>query len=248
MIICQQLLVTVKTIIICSHICYALISWEWLYVWASSLYYLHFTPLDLLLFSHSVVSNFLRPPGLQHTKIPCLSHFPRVCSNSYPSNQWWHPTILTSVSFSCPQPFPAAGSFSVSHLFTSGDQNIGVSVSASVVPMNIQGWFPLRLTVPEMRGKIKSIYFKLIKMYCIKSQFYIFSDQLISIQSLSPVWLFATPWTAARQASLSISNSRTLLKLMSIESVFPSNHPLLLLPSIFPSIRVFYNESALHIR
>ena len=76
---------------------------------------------------------------------------------------------------------------------------------------------------------------------------------LISIQSLSRVWLFATPWTAACQASLSIINSRSLLKLMSTESVLPSNHlifccPLLLPPSLFPSIRVFSNESILHIR
>ena len=74
-----------------------------------------------------------------------------------------------------------------------------------------------------------------------------------SVQSLSCVWLFATPWTAARQASLSITNSRSLLKLMSIESVMPSNHlilccPLLLLPSVFPSIRVFPSESVLCIR
>ena len=70
---------------------------------------------------------------------------------------------------------------------------------------------------------------------------------------LSRVWLFATPWITARQASLSITNSRSLFKLMSIDSVMPSRHltlchPLLLLPSIFPSIRVFYNESALRIR
>ena len=74
-----------------------------------------------------------------------------------------------------------------------------------------------------------------------------------SIQLLSCVQLFATPWTAAYQASLSITNSRRLLKVKSIESVMPSNHlilcrPLLLLPSIFPSIRVFSNESVLHIR
>ena len=74
-----------------------------------------------------------------------------------------------------------------------------------------------------------------------------------SIQSLSHVWLFATPWTAALQASLSITNSQSLLKLMFIESVMPSSHlilcrPLLLLPSVFPSIWVFSNESALHIR
>ena len=85
------------------------------------------------------------------------------------------------------------------------------------------------------------------------------SDQLFafhifcSVQSLSRVWLFVTPWTAARQASLSIINSQSLLKLMFIESVMPSNHlilchPLLLMPSIFPSIRVFSNESVLRIR
>ena len=77
--------------------------------------------------------------------------------------------------------------------------------------------------------------------------------QFSSVQSLSRVGLFATPWTAARQASLSIINSRSLLKLMSIESVMPSNHlilchPFLPMPSIFPSIRVFFNESVLHIR
>ena len=74
-----------------------------------------------------------------------------------------------------------------------------------------------------------------------------------SLQSLSRVWLFATPWTAAHQASLSITNYQSLLKLMSIELVMPSNHlilchPLLLLPSVFPNIRVFSNESALCIR
>ena len=77
--------------------------------------------------------------------------------------------------------------------------------------------------------------------------------QFSSIQLLSPVRLFAMPWTAARQASLSITNSQSLLQLMSIEPVMPSNYlifcrPLLLLPSIFPSIRMFANESALHIK
>ena len=77
--------------------------------------------------------------------------------------------------------------------------------------------------------------------------------QFSSVQSLTHVQLFMTPWTAARQASLSIINSRSLLKLMSTESVTPSNHlilghPLLLLPSIFPNIRIFSNESVLHIK
>ena len=78
-------------------------------------------------------------------------------------------------------------------------------------------------------------------------------ETISSVQSLSHVQLCATPWTAARQASLSITNSQSLIKVMSVELVMPSNHlilcrPLLLLPSIFPSIRVFSNEPALHIR
>ena len=78
-------------------------------------------------------------------------------------------------------------------------------------------------------------------------------DNYTSVQPLSRVWLFGTPWTTPHQASLSITNSRSLLKLMSIELVMPSNHlilchPLLLLPSIFPTIRVFSNESVLQIR
>ena len=81
----------------------------------------------------------------------------------------------------------------------------------------------------------------------------IFGAYFSSVQSLSHVQLFATPWTTARQASLSINNSQSLLKLMSTESVMPSSHlilccPLLLMPSIFPSIKVFSNESVLHIR
>ena len=80
-----------------------------------------------------------------------------------------------------------------------------------------------------------------------------YSVQFSSVQSLSCVYLFAAPWTAARQASLSNTNSRSLLKLMSIKSVMPSNHlilchPLLLPPSIFPGIRVFSSESVLHIK
>ena len=80
-----------------------------------------------------------------------------------------------------------------------------------------------------------------------------YTYQLSSVQSFSGIQLFATPWNAAHQASLFITNSPRLLKLMSIESVMPSNHlflycPLLLLASIFPSIRVFSNESVLHIR
>ena len=93
--------------------------------------------------------------------------------------------------------------------------------------------------------KEKILIFYMIFFYC--------PFTLLIVQSLNRVWLFVTSWTAARQASLSSTISQSLLKFMSIESVMPSNHlilccPLLLLPSIFPSIGVFSNESALHIR
>ena len=99
------------------------------------------------LFSHSVASNSLRPHGLQHTRLPCPSSSPWVCSHSRSLSQWCHPTIPCFVVLfsSCPQSFPAPRSFPVSWLFTSGGQSIGTSVSASILAMNIQGWFPLGL-------------------------------------------------------------------------------------------------------
>ena len=98
--------------------------------------------------SCSVVSDSLRPHVLQHTRLPCPSPTPRVYSNSCSLSQWCHPTISSSViSFSsCPQSFLASRSFWMSQLFTSGGQSIGVSASASVLPMNIQVWFPLGWT------------------------------------------------------------------------------------------------------
>ena len=96
-------------------------------------------------FSCSVVSDSLRPHGLQHSRQLCLSPAPRACSNSCPLSWWCHPTISSSaVPFSsCLQSFPASGSFPMSQLFISGCHSIGVSASASVPPMNIQDWFPL---------------------------------------------------------------------------------------------------------
>ena len=85
--------------------------------------------------------------GLQHASIPFPSLCPRVCSNTCPLSRWCHPTISSSFAHisSCPQSFPATGSFPVSQLFTSGGQRIGTSASTSVLPMSIQGWFPLGL-------------------------------------------------------------------------------------------------------
>ena len=95
----------------------------------------------MLLFSCSVESNSLRPRGLQHIRLPCPSPPPGACSNSCPFSQWRHPTIS-----SCPQSFPASGSFPKSPLFTAGGQSIWASVSASILLMNIQDWFLLGLT------------------------------------------------------------------------------------------------------
>ena len=99
-------------------------------------------------FSHSVVSDSLQPHGLQHTRLPCPSPAPGAYSNSCPSSWWCHPIISSSViPFSSHlQSFPASGSFPMSQFFTSGGQSIGASALTSVLPMNIQGWFPLGLT------------------------------------------------------------------------------------------------------
>ena len=88
------------------------------------------------------------PHGLQHARLPCLSPALEACSNWCPSSQWYHPTISSSVIlfFSHLQSFPSSGSFPMSHSFTSGDRSIGVSASASALPMNIRDWFPLGLT------------------------------------------------------------------------------------------------------
>ena len=100
-------------------------------------------------FSHSGVSNSLKLHGLRHTSPPCPSPTPGVHSNSRPSSRWCHPAISSPVVPFSPnrlQSFPASGSFQMSHFFTSGGQSIEVSASVSVLPMNIQDWFPLGWT------------------------------------------------------------------------------------------------------
>ena len=133
---------------------------------------------------------------MYQARLPCPSPSLGVFSNSRPLSQWCHPNISVIAFSSCPLFFPAPGSFPMSQFFASGGQSTGASASASVLPVNIQSWFPLGLT-----GLI--------------------------------TWI--------------------LLKFMSIESVMLSNHfilccPFLLVPSIFPSIRVFSNELTLYIR
>ena len=99
-------------------------------------------------FSRSVVSDSLPPHEPQHSRPACPSPTPGVYPNSCPLSQWCHPTISSSVILfsSCPQSFPASGSFPMSQLFTSGGRNIGVSASTSVLPMNTQDWSPLEWT------------------------------------------------------------------------------------------------------
>ena len=99
-------------------------------------------------FSCSVMSDSLRPHESQHARPPCPSQTPWVYSNSCPSSRWCHPAISSSVIHfsSCPQSLPASGSFPTSQIFTWGGQSIGVSASASVLPMNTQDWSPLEWT------------------------------------------------------------------------------------------------------
>ena len=101
----------------------------------------------ILLFSHSVMSDTLRPHGLQYARLPCPSPTPRAYSNSYPSSRWCHPTISSSVIpfSSCLKSSPASGSLPMSQHFASGGQSIGASASASVLTMSIQDWIPLGL-------------------------------------------------------------------------------------------------------
>ena len=99
-------------------------------------------------FSHSVVSDFLQPHELQHTRPSCPSPTPRVHSNSHPSSQWCHPAISSSVVpfSSCPQSLPASESFPMSQFFSWGGQSTGVSALGSVLPKKSQGWSPLGWT------------------------------------------------------------------------------------------------------
>ena len=128
--------------------------------WLASILISGFQPpglweINIWHWSHSVqldqsliLSDSLRLHGVQHTRLPCPSLTPIACSNSYPSSQWCHPTISSSVIpfSSCLKSFSASGSFLMSQFLASGGQNTGASASASVVPMNMQDWFPLGLT------------------------------------------------------------------------------------------------------
>ena len=207
------------------------------------------------------MSDSLQTRGLQHARLPCPSPSSGACSSSCPLSRWCHPTISSSVVpvSSCLQSFPASGSFPVSQLFKSGGQSIGASVSASVPPMNIQDWLSLGLTsLISLQSKGLLRLFSNItvqKHQFLGTQTCLWSNSHIHIVQFSCSVTSDSLWRHGLQhtSSLSISNSQSLLKLMSVELAMPTNHlilscPLLLLSSIFPSIRGFSSESVLCIR
>ena len=217
------------------------------------------------MFRCQVMSDVLRSHGLQHVSLPCSSLSPGVFSNSCPLNQRCHPTISSSITpfSSCLQSFLALKSFPMSWLFTTGVQIIGASASASVLLVNIQVSFPLGLTgLSSLLSKGFSIgkyqFFGAPSFVWFNSYIHTWllekpPVQFSSVQSISRVWLSVTPWIAAYQASLPITNSWSLLRFLSIESVMPSIclilcRLLLLLTPIPPSIGVFSNESTLCMR
>ena len=133
-------------------------------------------------FSCSIVSNFLQYHGQQHARPPCPWPTPRVYPNPCPSSWWCHPTISSSVvPFSCLQSFPKSGTFPRSQFFTWGGQSIGVSVSASVLPMNTQDWPPLEGTgwiSLKSKGHSRVFYkpqFKIINSLVLIFLFFLFS-------------------------------------------------------------------------
>ena len=163
------------------------------------------------------MSNSLQPHELQHPRPPCPSLCPRVCSNSCPFNQWCHPTTLSSVApFStCLHSFPASGSFPMSQPFASGGQSIGVWASALVLPVNLQGWFPLWLTglislqSKGLSGVFSSTTFRNHHIYVcvcthiyIKELIYLFG-KVFAIHGLSLVaagWSFSLLWLLLLQS------------------------------------------------
>ena len=199
----------------------------------SLIFYIQFSSVR---FSHSVVSNSLQPHGLQHARPPCPSPTPGVYSDSCLSSRWCHPAISSSVvpfSF-CPQPLPALRYFPMSQLFEWGGQSIGVSASASVLPMNTQDWSPLGWTgCISLQSKGLSRVFSntteyftllisnLLCLHIINGHIFdcicrLSFCHLTSLNDKTPkhvfmldcVWLFVTSWTVAHQASLFMEFSR----------------------------------------
>ena len=146
------------------------------------------------------MSYCLGPHGLQHARLPCPSPTPRACSNSCPLSWWCHPTISSSVFpfFSYLQSFPASGSFPVSQFFASGGQSIGASASASVLPMNIQDWFPLGWTgLISLESKGLSSVFSNTTVQ--KHQFFSAQLSVVRRKSLWKSEILAEAWVIRRR-------------------------------------------------
>ena len=153
------------------------------------------------MFSLSVMSDSLQHHGLWHTRLPCPSLSPSVCSNSCPLSQWCCLTISSSAApfSSCPQAIPTWRSFSVNQLFTTGGQGIRASASASVLPINIEGWFFLRLTsLISLLSKGLSRVFSNSTIQKINSSAFslLYGPTLIS---LTVVFLLSALWWQRRQ-------------------------------------------------
>ena len=205
-------------------------------------------------FSRSVVSDSLWPYESQHARPPCASPTPGVHPNSCASSWWCHPAISSSViPFSrCPQSLPASGSFPMSQLFVWDGQSTGVSASASVLPKNTQDWSPLGWTgwiSLQSKGSnttslANSLYWLHIALKAKSSQF---SSVTQSCLTLCDPMNYIMPGFPVHHQLLELAQTHVHW------SVMPSNHlilchPLLLLPSNFPSIRLFSSESVLCIR
>ena len=200
------------------------------------------------------MSDSLWPHESQHARPPSPSPTPGVYSNSCPSSQWWHPAIWSSVvPFpSCPQSVPASAPnpspCSETWLI---EQMIIVSDVLTFIMTLVCVVLSYHTSSRQFYNSFVFNKRKRHFLHVLPTSLWFPSPQFSSVQSLSRVWLFETPWIAARQAALSISDSQSSLRLMPIESVMPSSHltlchPLLLHP-IPPSIRIFSNESTLRI-
>ena len=201
-------------------------------------------------FIHSVMFNSLKPNGLQRARLPCPS--PGACSNSCPLSQWCHPTISSSIIRLLLWIFPIIRVFShESALLIRWPKYWSFSFSISpsneysgLISFRID-WFDLLAVKGTLKNFLQHHSSKPSVLWCFRILQFQFSRSVVSDS--------ATPWIAACQTSLSITNTWSLPKLMSIESVIPSSHlilccPLLLLPAIPPSIRVFSSESTLRMR
>jgi len=144
-----------------------------------------------LLYNRYVMSDSLRPHGLQHTRLPWLSLSPRVCSNVRWVDDAIQSSHLLCPPFSCPHSFPASGSFPVSCLLTSGGQSIGASASALVLPVNIQGWFPLGLT--DLISLLSKGLSKVFLSTVIQNHKFFGSQPFLLSNSVICTWLLEKP-------------------------------------------------------